>query len=107
MGFNDWLKEFVSDSEDFFTDDIPEAFQKYILDELVKDSIKYERLKFQAFAVKAINVGEEAAIVAAQTELASLGLELTAAQEAVLRKVYWTPFDLIKKATGIDWLVDT
>ena len=102
MGFN--IKDFLEDSEDFFTDDIPEALQKYILDELVKDSVKYARLRFQVLAIKAVNTGEDAVIESIND---SLGILATPEIEKALRNAYWTALNLVKKATGADWLIDT
>ena len=104
MGFS--IKDFLEDSEDFFTDDIPEAFKKFIMDELVKDSVKYARLRFQVLAIKAVNAGEDAVVASALDELKALGIP-TEQIEAIIRKTYWQPLELVKKATGADWLIDT
>jgi len=100
------LKEFWEDTEDFFTDDIPDAVQKYILNELVKDSVKYARLRFQVLAIKAVNAGEDAAVASALGELDALGIP-TGQIEKILRDLYWKPLDFVKKTTGADWLIDT
>ena len=103
-----WLSDFWEDTIDFFKEDLVDIIKDEVIDDLLKDTVKYARLKWQAKAVRAVNKNEEKAIATTINAIEKLVPGVNAAQlEQQLRRLYWEPLNYIKEATGADWLVDT
>ena len=106
-----YFDDLWEDTEDFFSDDLPEWFKDEIRDEIFNASVKFMRLKWQALCIRTVNAVEERVVSEAKDAIAALGLPLTPEQsaslETKLRELYWKPINLIKKATDAKWLVDT